>query len=356
MSAPSIPNLLSLRGTSRGGRGRGRGRGGHHTSAATAHDTTIQGTDTDAAVSRMSAVDVGYLDDPYAQYFVSNVPGPVTRRLPIINRGTYTRTTALDMLVDQFLSPDGEQSAPEKQIISLGAGTDTRCLRLFSRPRSQIITYHEVDFPVISDNKFATVTKQAALRALLPDPVFLEEDKSWKAQSHNGSQLWCHGLDLRELAQAGDNSKLNGIRTDIPTLLISECCLCYLQTSDAASVIRYFTDRIADLGIVLYEPIKPDDPFGRMMVSNLAARGVRMPTLDTYKEPSDQEKRLRDAGFEQVKVMTVDKIWDIWVPESEKERVDLLEGLDELEEWKLLAGHYVVAWAWRGSGFEGWAK
>lgn len=269
--------------------------------------------------------------------------------------GTYTRTTALDILVDQFLSESDGHPTAEKQIVSLGAGTDTRCLRLLSQSLPRAITYHEVDFPVICDSKFSTVSKQAALRTILQVPVYVEGDKSWKAQSQNGSQLWCHGLDLRELAHAGDTSKLNGIKTDLPTLLISECCLCYLQMAEAEGVIKYFADRIPDLGIVLYEPVKPDDPFGRMMISNLAARGVRMPTLDAYKEPQDQETRLRDAGFAQVKVMTVDRIWDTWVPEKEKERVDCLEGLDEVEEWKLLAGHYVVAWAWRGAGFERWA-
>lgn len=278
------------------------------------------------------------------------------RGLPNDQTGTYTRTTALDILVDQFLSGDDGNGQAEKQIISLGAGTDTRSLRLFSQPRTQTIIYHEVDFPVISGNKLSAVRNQAALRTLLPDPAPVEEDKSWKAQSPNGSQLWCHGLDLRELAQAGDTPKLDGIRSDIPTLLISECCLCYLQVPDATNVIKYFTDRIPNLGIVLYEPIKPDDPFGRMMISNLAARGVTMPTLSTYKEPTDQERRLQDAGFEQIKVMTVDKIWDTWIPAEEKERVDMLEGLDELEEWKLLAGHYAIAWAWRGVGFEGWSR
>lgn len=46
----------------------------------------IQGTDTDAAVSRLSAVELGYLDDLYARYFVQS-SGPGDRRLPIINRG-----------------------------------------------------------------------------------------------------------------------------------------------------------------------------------------------------------------------------------------------------------------------------
>lgn len=101
MSAPSIPNLLSLRGSRGGGRGRNRGRGGGGglhpppspssataTAAAAGRDAVIQGTDTDAAVSRMSAVDLGYLDDPFAQFFVQRPTiGQATRRLPIINRG-----------------------------------------------------------------------------------------------------------------------------------------------------------------------------------------------------------------------------------------------------------------------------
>lgn len=89
MSAPSIPNLLSLRGRGGRGRGRGRGRGGSEpgSRAAASHDSIIQGTDNDAAVSRLSAVDLGYLSDPYARYFVSALDGPPPRRFPIINRG-----------------------------------------------------------------------------------------------------------------------------------------------------------------------------------------------------------------------------------------------------------------------------
>jgi hypothetical protein len=86
MSTPRIPNLLSLRGGPRlrGGRGRGRGRGIGSSDAQQRNDIDIQSTDTDAAVSRLSAVSMGYLDDPFASIFVN---GPPTRRLPIINRG-----------------------------------------------------------------------------------------------------------------------------------------------------------------------------------------------------------------------------------------------------------------------------
>jgi [phosphatase 2A protein]-leucine-carboxy methyltransferase len=141
------------------------------------------------------------------------------------------------------------------------------------------------------------------------------------------------------------------MRTDVPTLLISECCLCYLEDSEANAVIEWFANKIPSLAIIIYEPIRPDDPFGKMMISNLAARRIRMPTLETYKSPDDQVRRLREVGFENVKQMTIEEVWDSWIPAEEKERVDGLEGLDEIEEWKLLADHYIVVWAWRGLGF-----
>jgi len=101
MAAPAIPNLLSLRGPGRGrprGRGRGRGqrRGGDPATLGTAesgsssqNNATIRGTDTSAAVARLSAVELGYLRDPFAKIFVKQGENPVTRRLPIINRGAF---------------------------------------------------------------------------------------------------------------------------------------------------------------------------------------------------------------------------------------------------------------------------
>lgn len=357
MSAPSIPNLLSLRGASRGGRGRGRGGrgggGGAGGSGSQGHDATIQGTDTDAAVSRLSAVEVGYLEDPFAQYFVQNSAGPASRRLPIINRGTYTRTTALDRLIAAFLASDG--GSQEKQVVSLGAGTDTRCFRLFSQPGIQRLTYHEIDFPTSSSRKYQAVQATPALERILAQPT-REGEYAWRSTPAENCQYWCYGLDLRQLARDDQETTLDGLRTDVPTLLVSECCLCYLETTQARKVVKWFTDKIQNVAIVLYEPTKPEDPFGRMMVSNLAARRIRMPTLEVYREPQDQEVRLRDAGFEQVRQLSVDHIWETWVSEEEKERVDSLEGLDEVEEWKLLAGHYIVAWGWRGTGFEGWSS
>ncbi|KAL7916069.1 S-adenosyl-L-methionine-dependent methyltransferase [Trichoderma velutinum] len=362
MSAPSIPNLLSLR--ARGGRGRSRGRGqarggfgtgaGAPASRGQAHDSVIQGTDTDAAVSRLSAVDMGYLSDPYARYFVTAFDGPPARRFPIINRGTYTRTTAIDNLVHSFLAgAEGEeqQGGTTKQIVSLGAGTDTRPFRLFSQQSHPQLVYHEIDFSVTSAKKLKTVEAVPPLASVLTNRS-TGDTGSWSSQPSNG-EYFCHGLDIRRLSPAATEI-LPGLRTDVPTLILSECCLCYLSQEESEGVLEYFSSRISNISVVIYEPIHLGDAFSDTMISNLAARNIHMPSLERSRDGADQASRLKRIGFENARQLTIDRLWSKWVNAEEKERVDRLEGLDEIEEWQLLAGHYVVVWSFRGDGFEGW--
>lgn len=88
MAAPQIPNLNTLRKGRLRSRGNGRAGEDGHGVRSSGKDRVVQGTDNDASVSRMSAVELGYLDDPYAAALTP--PGSATRRLPIINRGIVT--------------------------------------------------------------------------------------------------------------------------------------------------------------------------------------------------------------------------------------------------------------------------
>ena len=264
--------------------------------------------------------------------------------------GTYARTTALDILIDSFLSGNGE-----RQIVSLGAGTDTRPFRLFTRPDRHGLVYHEIDFPVISQRKLQTVQAVPSLSSILQAPSAIEGTASWSSTPASGGRFYCHGLDLRQFSStAASPPALPGLRADLPTLLLSECCLCYLSPGEARGVLDGFAARLPDLAVVIYEPVRPGDPFGKQMVANLAARGIRMPTLDAYPSGDDQRARLRQAGFDRVSHLTFEEIWDTWLAPAEKERVDALEGLDEVEEWKLLASHYVVVWGCRGTRIGPW--
>ncbi|KAF5123667.1 Leucine carboxyl methyltransferase 1 [Metarhizium anisopliae] len=367
MAAPSIPNLLSLRGSGRGGGRGGRGRrqaGPSASSTGVSPDATIQGTDTDAAVSRLSAVELGYLEDPYARFFVT---GPPTRRLPIINRGlyrgtktaitpirtdtdghtgTYMRTKSLDAMVDAFLSHNGPSL---KQVISLGAGTDTRPLHMLQKPGAQNLIYHEVDFEPTCRRKLAITQSSPGLHRIFKD-LSIHDGGSWSAEPSKGGEYHCHALDLRSISESITELPSH-IRSDVPTLLLSECCLCYLTQQDSENVLNFFSSKIHSLAALLYEPMPLHDAFGDMMVSNLKARHIYMPSLQTYKDQQGQLARLRHSGFDSVGYATIENTWDKWVDEKERERVDRLEGLDEVEEWKLLAAHYVVVWGARGATF-----
>lgn len=175
------------------------------------------------------------------------------------------------------------------------------------------------------------------------------DDRSWSGGAASGGKYFCHGLDLRKLNDPASEI-FPGLQTDLPTLIISECCLCYMSPTDASQILAFFTGKIPAVSTIIYEPIRPHDPFGQVMVSNLASRNISMPTLTEYPEQTDQIQRLRDAGFPVARGMTIESIWDEWITPEEKERLDRLEGLDEVEEWKLLAAHYIVIW---GSSSEG---
>lgn len=104
---------------------------GTSTSTAPNPDASVRLTDTDAALARLSAVRKAYLADPFIAPLVPRAHAQQPRP-PLINVGTYLRSEALDELVGQWVdrAADGGRGV---QIVSLGAGSDTRFWRLAVR-------------------------------------------------------------------------------------------------------------------------------------------------------------------------------------------------------------------------------
>jgi len=295
----------------------------------------------------MSAVALGYLTNPYARTFTQ---GQIAKRYPIINRGTYVRTTAIDHLVNTFLSTD---PATKKQIISLGAGSDTRFFRLpETDPRP---LYHEIDFGSNTSTKIAAIQHSPLLQSRI-GPFSVDPSGTTLISSYYN----IHALDLRSLTISPSNT-LPGINPQTPTLIISECCLCYLSPPETTSILNTLLTTIlapsTPAALVLYEPIRPHDPFGQTMISNLGSRGIHLSTLKRFYSLAAQRLRLKTAGLvdgqgaRDVEGLYYGRGDEAWIAPEERERIERLEWLDEVEEWKLLGRHYCVAWGWRGEVF-----
>lgn len=59
-------------------------------------DEAVQATNDDASVCKRSAVQLGYWNDPFLQYFMR---GPMVRKAPEINRGYFARTFGIYKLI-----------------------------------------------------------------------------------------------------------------------------------------------------------------------------------------------------------------------------------------------------------------
>jgi [phosphatase 2A protein]-leucine-carboxy methyltransferase len=95
-------------------------------------DAPIRQTDCDASAARLSAVQKQYLSDPFVHFFVPRAQFQQPRP-PLINIGTFVRSTAIDELVHQWFSLSQREGKP-CQIVSLGAGSDTRFWRIAVGP------------------------------------------------------------------------------------------------------------------------------------------------------------------------------------------------------------------------------
>lgn len=285
-------------------------------------DRAVQKTDHDAAASKMSAVKRGYYEDPYLELFCPKFES----RLPLLNIGTWCRVRAIDEFIAQFLTT---HEGKKVQIVSLGAGSDTRPFHLL--PKFPNLVFWEIDFKTQVRKKIGIVARH--FREILG-----LNDQNMSADEIHTSQYHLLGQDLRQL-------DLPNLDTCIPTLVISECCLCYLAPENSHAVLKYFADRIDSLSIALYEPIGLDDEFGRVMAENLMMRGLCLPTFQKFNTLQSQKSRLADLGVPKIVYASDMEQYYKQLPAEEHKRINKLEFLDEIEEMNLLLRHYCVVLA-----------
>ncbi|KAI9227385.1 MAG: S-adenosyl-L-methionine-dependent methyltransferase [Piptocephalis tieghemiana] len=312
----------------------------------------VQSTNNDALISKASAVRAGYMQDPYTLMLSPRK----TRKSPLLNRGSYVRWAAMDSLIRSFLSLPFPQDQSETQVVSFGAGSDTRYLQL----KSQGIMAHrwfDVDFARITREKILAFKKHPECMDLLEkDPSLITFDKE-DAQLSSPSYSILPG-DLADISTSlGAELIRHGLDPKQPTLFIAECVIAYMHPDVSKELFQWPVANDFHMAAFLhYDPISPNDPFGTMMIHNLRDRGIELPGALSHpgkKQILDRFVQYQWSGTP--KALTIAEIYEYHLSNEERARMTRLEMLDEMEEFRLLCSHYLVAWAYRGPE-EIWSK
>ncbi|ODV65234.1 leucine carboxyl methyltransferase 1 [Hyphopichia burtonii NRRL Y-1933] len=270
------------------------------------------------------------------------------QKLPLINRGTYLRTKVIDLVVEEFI-----KEFKQVQIISLGGGSDTRCFRVFEKYQENI-KYIEFDFPESVKIKKLAIENDEELKKLIGDTAEAkeigtkEEFVQLESELHT-AKYHLIGFDLRELDQLNEDY----IDKDTPTLILSECVLCYLTPKENEDIMSYWKNKLDKRCYLIYEPMSLNDAFGETMTQNLSNRGIDLHTFHKYPNLTTRHSFFRDTiGLNNVKLTDTSDIAGYsgslsnkeWISTTELNRINRLELIDELEEIRLLFKHYCLCY------------
>uniref|UniRef100_A0A915ITV2 tRNA wybutosine-synthesizing protein 4 n=1 Tax=Romanomermis culicivorax TaxID=13658 RepID=A0A915ITV2_ROMCU len=289
-------------------------------------------TNDSSTCSKSSLVYCGYISDDFLSKFVSKLE----RRSPLINRGYFIRTWAFENVVRYFL----EKNAPNLvQIVNLGAGYDTLCLRLAKENLlSNCRKFVDVDqVPVVRK-------KHQILSDISDWPPLIEYDKKSIVHCYRDN-YGLLGCDLRSGRLYDLLKHKCQLSESLPTLFIAECVMNYLKPDEANTVIRIVSERFANGYVLTYEQIHPDDAFGQFMVKHFISIKSPLRHIECYPSSSSQEIRFLDLGFGSVKTIDMLEIYRKSLTVEEKLRIESLEPFDEFEMWHLKCTHYALTFA-----------
>ncbi|KAF9446526.1 LCM-domain-containing protein [Macrolepiota fuliginosa MF-IS2] len=325
-------------------------------------DAPIRQTDSDAAIARLSAAQKHYIHDPFVRHLVPRAQFQHPRP-PLINIGTYVRTKGIDDLVEEWLKL-AENNGKQCQIVSLGAGSDTRFWRIATGPHKDTIrSYIEVDFAEITSKKSMSIKKSKELMEVLGNPEDIKLERGGAVLHSPKYHLLA--ADLRSdpvktlqdvLTKCMEGSDEPILSPHCPTLLLFECVLAYMAIEVSSRLLRWFVNYFSaegeveaaqangPLGCIIYEMFGLDDSFGRVMLSNLRARNVTLPGAEPLTTLDSLVARFLGTGFHGGLAVTLKEIRKSFIEPEELARISRLEMLDETEELELVLAHYAISW------------
>lgn len=115
----------------------------------------------------------------------------------------------------------------------------------------------------------------------------------------------------------------------------------YLAPEESNPILKWITETMKNTMFVLYEQIRPDDAFGKMMIRNLKSRNIELKGIHAYRDLEHQEKRFIDLGWQAAKAIDINEVHDKYTNQEEIARYIIYIYQEDSKERKLIP---VIDW------------
>ncbi|KAG5465310.1 hypothetical protein CUR178_00009 [Leishmania enriettii] len=272
----------------------------------------------DACSRKVHCVRKGYLNDPFVSFFEKD---HTIVNSPLMNRGTWLRTTAFENCVRGFATTAGQPI----QVINFGAGMDTLYFRLkHSDPQFPVLKFVELDLAQLVAEKDRIIKRHGELHSLV------------------GSQYTLVSCDLYDAKGVAQTLK-DHLQGGVPTIMIAEMVFVYIEGSVTTNLLQTVMNDVIEAStntmLVTYDAIQPFDRFGKVMVENLQHFGADFKGIRDFPTLEAHAQRCTALGFKTVRALTMKNLY-LSVPRQVQIRLNKLEMIDDWDEWNLMHEHY----------------
>lgn len=332
-------------------------------------DEKTKMTALDAFSCKYSACKQGYISSVFTEAMRPHLESPVNKfqkRSVMMHRGYYGRVKSQEHTIDKFLeiTSDCEHG---RQVVFLGSGYDPLGLEIAQRHRN-CIRIIEVDFPDVIRKKSEIYRKVPMIQSLLTQ--LAQENSTFVSpalptrsvgsidgdcpMSDDLGVVKLVGCDLRDtdtLKRLLQDSNISFSPVS-PTLFITECVLVYMSSEHSSALISLFSEDLLAPSTpalwISYDMVHPEDTYGKMMLKNLRRAGFLLPGFESCPNPEAQCQRfLSHSTWTEAHSQDMLFIYRNILDEEDKERINHLEIMDEVEEWNMLMEHYTLTIAAR---------
>lgn len=298
----------------------------------------VMSTNDDASSCKRYASEKGYWKDNFIQHFVKTVPD---RKTPEINRGYYIRHKVVRHLVNEFL----KVTSCDCQIVNIGAGFDTLYWNLHESDNLPKHGIYEIDMKYNVQKKCMLIKTKRQLNAFLSNYSINVRDAVITSDQYH-----LMSADVTNVPELEKCLMQAGIKKEVPTLFLAECVFVYLDPTHTENLLKFIANKFCNVMIVDYDAVNFNDRFGEVMKQNLRGRQCHL----LGAQPDMQSKLKCYHKFSNVEAKLLFDVYNE-VAKDEKQRMEKLEFLDEIDLLFDLLKHYCICWAYNDSttiGFE----